>query len=192
MEEIITQYLIAYQLPAVFVGAVFFGETVLLAATFLAAEGVWSVYTVFVIFVVGTIIADVAWFAFGEQVMHYARRWDAVRTRYEDYMSAFSEKSNRAQFLYLLFFKFLYGTRIITIVYLSVHGMSLWKFVIFDTIATIILTLAVMAAGLMVWNGIVSALPILHSVQFGLVVLVVLAIAFNFLTRWLGKKYFRQ
>jgi len=60
---------------------------------------------------------------------------------------------------------------------------------IFDTIATVILTLVVMTAGLMVWSGITSTLPIFHSIQFGLVVLV--ALALNFLTRWLGKRYFR-
>lgn len=183
-------YLVAYELPALFVGAMLFGEMVLVAAIVLAAEGVWSLSLVFGVFFVGTVFADVMWFVFGRTLMDRIPWARALRERYASYVAAIELHSHNSLFFYMLLFKFLHGTRIITTVYLSLHrNVSFWTFLVFDMIVTVVWLGVFMGVGVVLWRSIIGVLPWLRSPMFALVGFIALAIIAHMVTAWLTRRY---
>ncbi len=80
MDFSLAQVLTTYQLPAIFFGSFFFGETVILTAAFLGGQNIWSVESVFWLSLAGTIAADSLWFLFGQKLFTLKKGW-AMRNR---------------------------------------------------------------------------------------------------------------
>lgn len=189
---VIVSFLSAYELPAIFFGAFFFGESIILAATFLSAEGLWSPFVVFGLSFLGTIIADVIWFLLGRKIITFASRWEWVRQRYEKYLPQVKEEERHGQLWHFLFFKFMYGTRIITIVFVSVKNMRLRRFIFLDSIGTIVWLSAVMVVGWLTWKGAASALPVLHNLGYALIAVVFFVFLFRFIIQWASRNIFQN
>ena len=191
-QSLVISLLSRYELPAIFLGAFFFGESVILAATFLAAEGVWPLYGVFWLSLTGTLVADCMWFLLSKPLFAYLNRWGGIEAKYGHYLQKLENKDPRKQFYYLIFFKFLYGTRIITIMYTSIQKMPFWKFIVIDTISTILWLTTMMGVGWLIWKGIVHALPTLHIIQYTLTATIVLVILVRLFTKWTSNKIIKE
>jgi len=187
MQEFITQLLIEYQLPALFAGAVFFGETVILTASFLAAQGWWSVWNVFLITLLGTVISDCVWFLLGNWIMH-KESFQKHKPKYEKLVTKLDKKIGNRPYLSLLVIKFLYGTRILTIIYLSFRKIKFWQFVVFDFLGTSFWLAVVMTIGWLAGKGYTRVIEIFHNIGYGLSALIVFFIFYRVVNVWISKK----
>lgn len=187
MEIDIASYLMAYHLPAIFVGSFFFGETVILTASFLAAQGWWSPFVVFGLSLIGTLASDIIWFLLGNRVVH-SERWDKYKEKYVHIVHFLERKTGQRPYRALLFIKFMYGTRILTIVYLSVRKVGFWKFLLYDILSTAILLAVLIPIGYLAGKGYENLVHVFHNVTYGITALVGIFILYKLVTLWLGKK----
>lgn len=186
--------LIEYSEPFIFFGAFFFGETVIITAAFLSAQDVFSLSVVFLLSLFGTLVADILWFFAGRYVLSVTHRFKKYEEKYHPFLERLAELYGRSPFLSLLFIKFLYGTRILTILFLSIRKVPFRTFLIYDTIGTVIWLTVIVALGFVAGRtiGIEAAISSFHKVEIGLVLLVVVLIAFRFGTKWITKRWSKQ
>lgn len=177
-----------YSSPAIFVGAFLFGETVILAATFLAAEGLWSFWEVFVLSFFGGLIADILWFLLGRYAGGRIKRWQWVERRYHHYVAEIEQDVEHTLY-YIILFKFLYGTRIITILYTSMRRIPFLRFLLYDAIGTALLLVVIMGIGYFIWLGFPGALSGFRIIQLTLIALLVLTVLFRFVIPWAFRRW---
>lgn len=172
----------------VFLGSFFFGETVILSGSYLAGQGIWSLWTVYLWALLGTLAADAAWFYFGPRALRLMHRWEKVKQKHEAIVSALQKHTGNKPFLSMLFIKFLYGTRILTIIYLSSVKVRFWTFMFFDLIGTAVWLVVMVGAGWLAGKGLADVLPAVRSFEYLLTGLVALMIIFKLVTSWLEKR----
>jgi len=177
-------------LPAIFVGTFFFGETVILAGIVLAAAGALPVPTLLGISLLGTMSSDLVWFFFGERLVHFARRWPSLHARYESAMAAVERADDSPRFYYLLFFKFVYGIRIVTIIYTALRRIPVRRFLLFDAIGSAAYLATVVGIGLMLCRGATELAPAMQSLRYVLAAPVLLFILSRMGTQWLRKRLY--
>jgi membrane protein DedA with SNARE-associated domain len=188
----IVSILSLYQLPAIFIGAFFFGETVIITAAFLSAKGVWSPVNVFWLAFLGTILSDSLWFIGGRYFLTIIHRWEKYQHKYGKFIKGLEKVSGKRPFLVLLFIKFLYGTRILTIIYLSVRKISFLSFLIFDALGAILWLAVMIFMGWLVGKGTTDIIPFLNKAEYGLSFLFLIIIGFKMITLWLEKKIIKE
>lgn len=188
MDAHVISLLTTYQLPAIFLGAFFFGETVIISAAFLAGHGVWSLYTVFLLSFLGTIISDSLWFLFGSTILRFLTRWKRGRKKVKELEKEEVPLKKHTPFFVLLFIKFLYGTRILTIIYLSSRKMSFGLFTLFNAIGTTIWLLIMLTIGWIAAKGTHQFSPLLQKTEYALSILAVTLILAHFIVVWISKK----
>lgn len=188
IDATVVQLLSLYQLPALFFGAFFFGETVVITAAFLSAQGLWSPFNVFLLSLLGTITADVLWFLFGHYIFSFFQGRAKDTEENVRLLRALERLTGKRPFLALLFIKFLYGTRILTIIYLSLRKINFLTFLIFDTLGTIVWLALIVPIGWLAGRSIVNFLPFLDTFTLTVVFLVLAGVALKLLTTWLSKR----
>lgn len=188
MDISIVELLITYQLPAIFFGAIFFGETVIITAAFLAGQEVWSISSVFWLSLFGTLLSDTLWFFCGQTIFKMAHKWERYKNTYDTMLRNVEKLTGKKPFLSLLFIKFLYGTRILNIVYLSIRKIPFSTFLLFDTLGTIIWLAVLLPIGWYAGQQLADVTDIVRKTSYALTTLVVLILANKFVSVWLGKK----
>ncbi|KKT86899.1 MAG: hypothetical protein UW86_C0015G0003 [Microgenomates group bacterium GW2011_GWA1_Microgenomates_45_10] len=192
MDLSIISLLSTYQLPAIFLGAFFFGETVILTAAFLAGQGTWSIESVFWLSLAGTVISDSLWFLLGQTFFKFTKRWEKYQDQYQTFLIKLEKITGQRPFLSLLFIKFLYGTRILTILYLSIREVRFFTFLLFNTVGTILWLLVMISVGWLVGRGATNITDVFYKVEYALTALVLLIVFFKIMTTWLSKKIVKQ
>ena len=192
MDLSIISLLSTYQLPAIFLGAFFFGETVILTAAFLAGQGTWSIESVFWLSLAGTVISDSLWFLLGQTFFKFTKRWEKYQDQYQTFLIKLEKITGQRPFLSLLFIKFLYGTRILTILYLSIREVRFFTFLLFNTVGTILWLLVIISVGWLVGRGATNITDVFYKVEYALTALVLLIVFFKIMTTWLSKKIVKQ
>jgi len=187
IDSSIAALLTTYQLPAVLIGSFFLGETVIITAAFLSAHGVWSPLAVFWLALLGTILSDTVWFLLGQQILIQLNRWEFYKKQSVPLVRALTKLTGEKPFLVLLFIKFLYGTRILTIIYLSTRKMKLSTFTLFNGIGTTIWLIVIITIGWLAGKSIIDVLPFLNSTQYIILVLVIILLLVRLVTSWLSK-----
>lgn len=188
MDTHIITLLTTYQLPAIFFGAFFFGETIIITAAFLAGQGIWSIYTVFILAFLGTIISDSLWFLFGQSILHFLTRWKRGRKKVTELEKQEVPLKKHTPFFVLLFIKFLYGTRILTIIYLSSRKLNFLLFLFFDAIGTVLWLIVMIVIGWGISHGTYQWSPTLQRTEYVLSFLALALIGTHFLIVWISKK----
>ena len=188
MDPSIINLLSTYQLPAIFLGAFFFGETVILTAAFLAGQGTWSIESVFWLSLAGTVTSDSLWFLLGQTFFKFTKRWEKYQDQYQTFLIKLEKITGQRPFLSLLFIKFLYGTRILTILYLSIRKVRYATFLLFNTVGTILWLSVMIFVGWLVGRGVGNAVQIFSRVEYIVTALVLLIVFFRIMTTWLSKK----
>jgi membrane protein DedA with SNARE-associated domain len=192
MGDIIIHYLQVYQLPAIFAGSFFFGETVVISSAFLAGQNLWSVWNVFWICFLGTIISDTLWFVLGKNFNAKIESHEKHGSRYRKVIAKVNKYVGGRIFLALLFIKFLYGTRILTIFYISARKVSFWKFTLFNSLGTIIWLVVIIGAGYLAGKGTANYLGSLSQVKYVALALVAFILLFRVIDKWTEKKVFDE
>ena len=175
MEAHFIEFLLAYRLAALFLGSVFLGDTFAIAAGFLVASNIWPFSVVVGVSLIGTLIADTVWFLLGTWVVKQ-RFWERYETRYvsvDRYIDrAFGENPERS----LLVTKFLYGTRILSILYLSLRKTPYLSFMFYNTIGSTALIVVLVTLGWAFGAGVLTVLPDMTLVGVLLTSVVILTV----------------
>ena len=188
MVETITTLLTVYQIPTVFLGAFFFGDSVILSGAYLAGELGWSPIPVFLTALAGTITADTLWFVFGK---YFAGRFSQVKflKKEREKMAGFIARLvGERPLTALILVKFLYGSRIAMILYAAASGIKFRTFFLFNGIGAVIWLLVFIPLGYLAGKGVSQAVPLLGTLPTALLVLVISVIVFRIITIWMEKK----
>jgi membrane protein DedA with SNARE-associated domain len=113
-------FLVSYGLIVVYLGVIIEGESVLIAAGFLAHQGVMNPFAVFLAAFAGSVT--------GDQVMFYAGRYFAGSRMVQQQMARplsakVLDHIHRNEILFILSFRFIYGIRTISPIALGVAGV---------------------------------------------------------------------
>lgn len=192
MTDAIIHYLQVYQLPAIFAGSFFFGETVVISAAFLAGQHFWSVWNVFWICFLGTVISDTLWFVLGRRMTTKIEQHEKHGSRYKKVVAKINKYVGNRVFLALLFIKFLYGTRILTIFYISSRKVSFLKFTLFNSLGTIIWLTIIVGAGFLAGKGTANYLGSIKDIKYIALALVAFILLFRVVDSWTEKKVFDE
>ena len=180
-------FLYAYQFPVLFFGAVFLGETVIIPAAFLTGEGIFSLGFVFWSAFFGTIVADTLCFAAGPALFRFVHSFSFVQKRSERVLAHLADVYANRPFNTLLISKFVFGTRFLTVIYLS-QKLSPVRF-FFANLGSAALWLGtVVAVGYLAGRSIVNLLPFLSDATYILIVIVILVLGTRFGPAWFAKR----
>jgi membrane protein DedA with SNARE-associated domain len=186
--EPITALLTAYQVPSVFAGAFFFGDSVILTAAYVAGQLSWSPIPLFLAAFLGTIASDTLWFLFGAKLLaRFSERRFLKKER--ERMSVFVQRLvGKQPLVALVLVKFLYGSRVAMILYVASRGMSFATFTFFNAIGAIIWLLVFIPLGYLAGKGIGAAFPYLSVIPAALAFLVLSIVIFRVITIWMEKR----
>jgi membrane protein DedA with SNARE-associated domain len=186
--EFLTTLLTTYQIPSIFIGAFFFGDSVILTGAYLAGELGWSPVPIFLAALAGTIVSDTLWFFFGK---YFASRFSEVKflKKEREKMSGFIARLvGERPWQALIMVKFLYGSRVAMILYCAASGISFWSFSLFNAIGAVVWLLVFIPLGYVAGMGISQVAPFIDALPAALAVLVASFIVFRIITIWMEKK----
>ncbi|NOY56242.1 MAG: hypothetical protein GXP34_09685 [Actinobacteria bacterium] len=138
--------LIIYRSWVVFLGTFILGDSVVLAAGALASQGHWDLPSVFGWALLGTVVSDTMWFSMSGKTLARIRRDPDRLVRFDRVVDKLDRWVGDHPHRGLLFVKLLYGTRVLSLVYMSVKEVPTRRFVMFDAI------------GAMLWLGVLLPL----------------------------------
>lgn len=188
IDSSLASFLIAYKIPSIFLGAFFFGETVIVTAAFLAGQGLWSVYEVFLASLIATIISDVVWFYLGEYFLRKTHRWEKFWHHKERIIAKLDDMLGSHHYYHLLYLKFLYGIRIFAIVYLSIKKLPIKTFVIYDTLGTALYQALIIAGGFLAGKGAAHIALYINQLEYGIIAVILLVLGYKLISAWIKKK----
>ena len=190
LEDAILYWLTLYKVPTTFVGSFFFGETVILTAAVLTFKLGWSITAICAAAFLGTITSDFIWYGLGKKILKRSEaRNSGLYIKYKKHFDTVNRMvPSKRPFMVLLYFKFLYGTRIVTLLYLSMHKISLKKLVIFETIGTALWLTTLMIIAFLSTAGVYSAIRTFHEYTLILTAIVVALIITKIFSVWITKR----
>lgn len=184
---------IATNLPLVcLVGAYFGGDALLLLLASLAGQGLIPFWTIILFFSLGTISSDIMWFFIGRS--RFAERVISHKQLNKGYskIEKVLTKYGRNDFLLLFIVKFIYGIRIVTIVYFSRERKNFYRFLAYNSVAVVVITLFISFLGWMAGRGIRSYVDIYENFRAAIKIIVIVVVAFFILkaliNKWLLKE----
>lgn len=191
-QNIIIETLTLYQMPAIFLGAFFFGETVIIAASFLAAQGLWSPWMVFFLALLGTLSSDALWFFYGQKILSFFHRWENYRKHSEKFLRGLEKITGSRPFLALLFIKAVYGTRILTIIYLSIRKVNFLTFLLFDAIGSALWLAVLVLFGWLAGKSVVNFVPLLDNLEYLGAAIVFIVVIWRVIFTWISKRTLKE
>src|SRR3989338_1990807 len=179
--------LYAFELPIVFLCALFLGESVLIPAAFLTGQGIWSFTEVFILAYIGTLLSDAVWFAVGPKIFAYAHEFETIKKRSDVFLPKIEHLGNRP-FHLLLVSKFVYGTRILTIIYLS-RRVKAATFTLYNMATTFLWLIVIMLIGYLAGKSIVNLMPIFTEVKYLALGIIALIACVHFGNNWIRRRF---
>jgi len=183
----------AFQYIIIFLGAAFGGELALFALAFLTAQGVLPMFPLITLSFLGTFSSDILWFLLGKTatakkiISHrYASSTISIIAQAVDRVS----RGNR--FAALIFAKFLVGTRVVLIMYVSKTDLGLKRFIRYDAVAVFLWLIVVIPIGFISGLGFTYLAEVFHNlyVAVGFILLVLFIIVI--VQIWFERKFTKK
>jgi len=172
-------FLFEYSYWGMFLGGLFAGDTVVFLVGFLNSLGYFNLYLSFLFLFLGFLASDPLWYLIGR----YGGRkflekfWSKRIVRETERF--FLKRGALAVFLV----KFVYGTRIITIVFAGAGRMNFLKFFFFDLLGNFVIVFLEMVGGYFLGYTIFRFVPYSKGVSLGIIFLILFFIIFKRLLR---------
>lgn len=183
----------AFQYIIIFLGAAFGGELALFTLSFLSAQGVLPIFTLIIFSFLGTFSADILWFLIGKtnivkKIISHRYAYSAISI----FSQAIDRMSKGSRFTALILAKFLIGTRILLIMYLSEKNFGLKNFVRYDAVAVLIWLILITPIGFISGLGFTYLAEIFHNlyIEIGLILLIILIVVM--IQMWLEKIFIKN
>jgi membrane protein DedA with SNARE-associated domain len=189
MMHAIDQFLATYGLVVVYFGVIIEGDSVLIAAGFLAHQGVMNPIGVFLAAFAGSLTADQALYYTGRYFAYTGRYFaDSRLVKRQTARPAFVkiiDLIHRRRVLFILSFRFIYGVRTISPIAIGIAGVPAWLYTPLNILAAAVWAALVTSIGYFFGQLIEQYAGRLHHIEhkllvalaIGLVTLVVLHFA---------------
>ena len=183
----ILQYLV------IFLGAAFGGEVAMIALSFLAAQKIFPFWPFFILSFVGVISSDTLWFFMGrtkiaEKIFSHRYANDTVFLITE----AIRKISRGNHLLALIFTKFLIGTRVVLIFYISRTKMVFENFFYYDLVAILVWLAVLIPIGFLSGLGFTYISGILESIYAGIGFVLLVLIIVVIMQIWLKRVFTKE
>lgn len=188
----ITHYPLLQYLVIFFVAA-FGGEVGMIALSFLAAHKLFPFWPFFILSFVGVIFSDTIWFFMGrtkiaEKIFSHRYANDTVFIITE----AIRKISRGNHLLALIFTKFLIGTRVVLIFYISRTKMAFENFIYDDIVAILVWLVVLIPIGFLSGLGFTYISDILESIYAGIGFVLLVLIVVVILQIWLKRVFTKE
>jgi membrane protein DedA with SNARE-associated domain len=186
--QLIQDALVQYGWLGLFAGAFLFGETIIISSALIVFSQGLSVPLAVGLAFLGTVLSDLIWFLLGSSVVRRRLERNGTWDKHHDFIARLNQLFGKRPFLILLVIKFLYGTRILTIVYLSVRKMPIWQFLFFNSLGTILWLSVLFGLSKAAVETAMSVGDTLGTIQIVIVSGVVVFIVIKLLNLWITKR----
>ena len=132
---------------------------------------------------IGSMIGDVIWFVLGMKFLKRVEKHEKFGKGYNKLVAVINKISHKNPLVTLSIVKFLYGTRVITIIYLVKKKLKLRKFIEYNALALILWVFFMTAVGYLVGLGFAFVANVVKNIELAITLLIVLFILFNLLQR---------
>lgn len=181
------------QYVIIFLGAAFGGELAFFALSLLAAQGLFPLHVLISLGFLGTVSSDILWFlcgkaAFFKKIISYRYAHSTVSVLAE----AIDRISRGNRLIALIFTKFLVGTRIVLIMYLSKNNLELRRFIAYDSVAAIIWLLVVIPIGFVSGLGFTYLAEIFNNLYVELGLLLLFLFIVSIIQIWFEKIFIKK
>lgn len=171
-----------------FFGVMVGGEGVVLVVSALAATtGVLSPGELVFWTFAGTVIADSGWFALGRYGGDYLEKWPPLHRKLTEVAGFVAHLTRRRHFVALLITKFLFGTRIIMLLYLAKERLTFRAFLFINAVVTLIWSVVVVGLGWFAGRGVVWASDLFGNITFALGLLLIAVVVVYGIRVWLNE-----
>ncbi len=165
----------------IFFGAALGGEIAMITLGFLAAQGVFSLYPLFIVSFMGTMSSDIVYFLLGRTKFAsklFSHRY--TNTTINMITEAVRKVSRGSHFVALLLANFMIASRIILIIYVSKTDLKFSRFLYYETIALSLWLLVLIPIGFLSGLGFTYFSQILENIYaaIGFVLLILLIVIF--------------
>ena len=176
------------QYVTVFLGAAFGGELAILSLSFLTAQNIFPLLPFFLLCALGVFSSDALWFLLGRTRMVSK----IVDHRYAaNTVSAITEAIRRvsrgSHFLAFILAKFVVGTRVVIIMYVSKTGMTFQNFIRYNLAAIFIWLIALIPIGFLSGLGFNYISHILENIYAAMGFFILILLIFVVIQIWVKK-----
>lgn len=182
-----------FQYLVIFFGAAFGGEFAIISLAFLSAQGIFPLPLFLIIGFLGTLSSDILWFLLGKTktagkiIDHrYATNTVAV------IMEAIHFVSRGHHLLAFIFAKFLIGTRIVVILYVSKTNLAFKKFIQNDVIAIAVWLSILTSIGFLSGLGFIYISRILKNIYAGIGFIILIILVVVVVQVWLKRLFTKE
>lgn len=134
-----------------FVAAVVGGQEMILPLAFLVGEGFWNVPHLFAVTFIATLAVDLFWFGLARMGRHW--KWLHHFTHDDGRVKKFVKRLSKSEATLLLVTKFMLGTRVVSVLYLSLDGLKTLRFMLLNFLVTIPWLTLIIAIGWLAGRG---------------------------------------
>jgi len=145
--QLLIELIQSYGYIIIFLGTIIAGETVILAAAFLASLGYFNIFIVMAVSAVGIILADSFWYYIGMKSDKVVEKCGKSCTFAEKRIAFINKNFNNHYGKFLILSKFVYGTRVATLIASGHQKIPYKNFLIFNLISIIIWLAIVVVIG---------------------------------------------
>lgn len=174
-------------------GGIVGGEEVVLALVILALSGSFTLWEVLVYVAIGEIIADSLIFLFARiKFFGEIRNHKRIATIYNKVDRFIIRISKQKNFLILLYSKFIYGTRIFTIVYLSLKNITLLRFIFLEIGVVLIWISSTIVFSAVIGSGILKIHSYLQNISLTIILIIFVMILFAIIRKLIKRNWFKK
>lgn len=169
------------------------GEEVILSLVFFSAMGLFPLWWVLVFVTLGEFMSDFAIFSFAKlKRFEKVKKTERLTKIYEKVDTFIIKVSKGSTFLAILYSKFIYGTRIMTLVYLSSKKVRWQEFIVSDFLVLMVWMSITVTVGWFVGTSVKQLGSIFKNLEFTLLLLLVFIIFVIFIKKWIEKKWLKK
>lgn len=193
IQEILLFLLSDYGWLVALLGGIFAGEEVIITLAFLAANGYISIWTVFIFSFIGIFLCDLFFFIIGRmKFVENLKQFESIshfHSKLDNFIELITRKST---FRALLYTKFIFGTRIFTLILIGLRKTKFGEFILSDLIVVLIWMSVVVSLGWFAGNSFNLIIKIFNSIQIAILFLVAIIIIILLIKRWIEKELIKK
>ena len=156
----------------------------IISLAFLSGNGLFPLWIVFVFTFLGVVITDIVIFFAGRlKFVHNFHKLERFSKAYRKADRFISQLSKENIFLVILYSKFIYGARILTLVYLGLKKAKIWIVIVSLLIIHFFTILIIVSAGWFAGKGFNHVMSIYKDVKIAVIALILLVILYYFLKK---------
>lgn len=177
-----------------FIGGFLAGEEMLLILTYLANAGHFPFWHLMVFTFLGITLCDFTFYFIGKLklVQSYINNSKRLSHSFDKISNIYYNVCKHSTWKILLYTKFIYGTRLISLVYLGMRNVSVKEFLRLNIIIGISWLLIVVSIGIILSESIELIINTFHSIQMVSLFILVFIIVGIYIKKWIEKRILSQ